>query len=162
LCRNLLPDEGRSMEHCHIIFTSRLLATWDKNDGRYHLRVSIYSIPCIISLPGVVEAPARARGYYMALQRGIPAEILKNIYRGRYIDYGDARMTEVIKGYVLQAIVFHSTGDAFCNEGSCRLFNAHRQEEMIHARMGGEYGAYTHHKRVIDEINDFLEGKNGG
>jgi len=40
-------------------------------------------------------------------------------------------MMEVAKGYALQAIVFHSTGDAFCGDENCRFFNAHWQEGMI-------------------------------
>jgi len=158
--RNLIHEKERCMKHCHIVFTNRLFATWDENDARYHLRVSVYSIPSIISLSGIVEAPAKPRDYYIKLYQGVSPEILKNIYRGKYIDYEDERMTEVVKGYVLQAIVFHSTEEAFCGDRNCRLFNAHWQEDMIFSQLDGKYEICPFHKKIIQRINDLLEGRN--
>ncbi len=155
--RKIIGEGEKNMEHCHIIFTNRLFATWDEIDKRYHLRVSVYSVPSIISLSGIVEAPAKPREYYIELQMGIPRETLKHIYKGRYIDYGDERMTDVMKGYVLQAIIFHSTGDAFCNDRDCRLFNAHWQEEIINSQLKGDYEVCPFHKKIIEKINEFME-----
>ena len=69
-------------------------------------------------------------------------------------------MTEVVKGYVLQALVFHSTEEAFCEDRNCRFFNAHWQEEMIAAQLGGGYEICPFHQNIIRKINEFLEGKN--
>lgn len=64
---------------------------------------------------------------------GIVVNTLKQKFAGRYIDYDDSHITEIIKGYVLQAMFYHITGNPFCNNRNCRLFNAHWQEEVIQA-----------------------------
>jgi hypothetical protein len=129
-----------------------MVATWDRNDRRYHARASIYSFPCIISTTGLVEAPAKPREYYLKRQMGINSETLKEEFRGRYLDYEDERLTEVIKGYVMQAFFFHLTGSPFCDDKNCRLFNAHWQEELIQAQLkrGSEFCKV--HEEMIDRL----------
>jgi len=51
-----------------IIITKRLFATFDVVGKHIHLRSSLYSYPSIISLSGIVEAPAKPREYYLAKQ----------------------------------------------------------------------------------------------
>ncbi|MEE8167814.1 MAG: DUF6775 family putative metallopeptidase [Candidatus Hydrothermarchaeales archaeon] len=131
----------------HVVFTSRMLATWGGN--RYHGRTIICSYPlALISTTGLVEAPARPREYYARLlarqkaeQMGFQVpdeekfkEELKEEFKDRMLDY-DERLTEVIKGYVLQALSFFLTQEAFCDDPGCRLYNAHTQEEMINAQL---------------------------
>nr|AIE95992.1 hypothetical protein [uncultured marine thaumarchaeote AD1000_71_D06] len=48
----------------HIVFTNRLICTYDTTDSRYHGRAVICSNPSIISTTGMIEAPARPREYY--------------------------------------------------------------------------------------------------
>lgn len=138
---NLIPEEERKSNFLHIIFTNQMFATWDKNDRRYHARVSIYAFPSLISATGLVEAPAKPREYYLKRQMGISPEILREEFTGRYLGYEDDRLTEVMKGYVMQAFFFHVTGNPFCEDKNCRLFNAHWQEEVIHAQLktGNEF-----------------------
>ncbi len=62
----LVTRPERRLEFVHIVFTNRLLATWDDNDRRYHLRTSVYGIPSLISTTGLIEAPAKPREYYLA------------------------------------------------------------------------------------------------
>jgi hypothetical protein len=132
---NLIPEDERKSNFLHIIFTNQMAATWDRNDRRYHTRVSIYSFPCIISTTGLVEAPAKPRGYYLRRQMGVNSETLREEFRGRYLNYEDERLTEAVKGYVMQSFFFHMTGNPFCGDKSCRLFNAHWQEELLHAQL---------------------------
>lgn len=141
LMRSLLPREERGLDLLHVALTNRLLATFDPGDRVYHARVIICGYPTVISTSGVVEGPAKPREFYLA-KRGYtalgitpPTEALKEDIRGRFIDYDDERMTEVLKGYVLQALFYHLTGDPFCDNPDCRLFNAHWQEEMIRAQI---------------------------
>jgi hypothetical protein len=141
LLRSLLPPDERSLETLHVAMTSRLLATFDPGDRVYHARVIICGYPSVISTSGVVEGPAKPREFYLA-KRGYtalgvtpPTEALKEEIRGRFVDYDDERMTEVLKGYVLQAFFYHLTGDPFCQDPECRLYNAHWQEEMIRAQL---------------------------
>ena len=48
----------------HIVFTNKLICTYDTTDSRYHGRTVICSNPAIISTTGMIEAPARPREYY--------------------------------------------------------------------------------------------------
>lgn len=142
LFRELIPSDESDLENIHVVFTNRLFATLDENDRRYHARVIICGHPSLISTTGIVEAPAKPRDFYR-LKMGYqifgtnipPADVLEQQFKDRFIDYDDARLTEVMKGYIMQAIVYHITGEAFCNDRQCRLFNAHWQEEVIEAQI---------------------------
>jgi len=149
---NLISEDERGLEHCHIIFTNQLLGTWDGDDCRYHARVSVYGFPSVISPTGVVEAPAKPREFYLKRQLGTPIEILKSEFRGRFIDHGDPRLTEVLKGYVMQALSFHMTGNTFCEDPYCRLYNAHWQEELIRAQLDGKYEFCRKHRRFLKRL----------
>ncbi len=137
----LLPEDELTLEHIHIIFTSRLFGTFDEADGRYHACVGVYGFPSLISTSGIVEAPAKPKEYYTLKQRYmavgdiVSLEKLNEKFAGRFIGYDDSRLTEVMKGYVMQAIFYHIFGDPFCPERNCRLFNAHWQEEVIAAQL---------------------------
>ena len=139
--RELIPREELNVEHAHIVFTNRLFGTFDQGDGRYHAHVSVYGFPSLVSTTGIVEAPAKPKEYYTmrrgyaALGMAVPIEELKEKFRGRFIDYDDERLTEVIKGYVMQALFYHLKLDPFCDDMKCRLFNAHWQEEVLEAQL---------------------------
>jgi hypothetical protein len=79
---------------------------------------------------------------------------LKEEYKGSFIDYGDPRMTDVLKGYVLQALFYHLTGYPFCDDKNCRLFNAHRQSEMIHAQLLSQHELCSHHQTMLDQLKE--------
>ncbi len=119
----------------HIIFTGLLTCTFSEDDWRYHARAVICGTPSIISTTGIIEAPAKPREFYVS-QFGRDANSLKKRLAGRFIDYGDRRMTEVATGYVLQALFFFVTGgEPFCESDSCRLYNAHWQEDLIRTQV---------------------------
>lgn len=102
----------------------------------------MYGFPSLISTTGIVEAPAKPKEFYelkqeyVALGLPVPIEELKKKFRGRFIDYDDERLTEIMKGYVMQALFYHIFGEPFCRERRCRLFNAHWQEEVLEAQLG--------------------------
>ncbi len=150
--QNLIPDYEKSVENIHLVFTRRIVATL--ND-RYHARVVLLSIPSVISVTGIVEGPAKPREFYIAKRKlitlGVPPEVLKEKFSGRFVDYGDARITEIAKGYAIQAIVHHISGEGFCQDKNCRLFNAHWQEDMIHAQLS-EPEFCERHERLIKNI----------
>lgn len=56
-------------------------------------------------------------------------------FTGRILECDDSRIIEVMKRYALQAVLYHLTGNASCENRNCRLFNAHWQEEVIHAQV---------------------------
>ncbi|MFQ5816162.1 MAG: DUF6775 family putative metallopeptidase, partial [Candidatus Hydrothermarchaeaceae archaeon] len=143
-------------EEYHLVFTSRMLSTWERD--RYHGRAIICGLPLsIVSTTGMVEAPARPKEYYaklLAMQRvrdtGLwtPDEVdfeaeLRREFADRILDY-DERLTEAAMGYALQTVSFFLTYDAFCPDPNCRLYNAHTQEELIHAQLESGKICKTH------------------
>ncbi len=152
LLGNLVFEGNLKEQNCTILFTNQLIGTWDSNDCRYHIRTSLYGFPHIISIPGMVMAPAKPQEFYLKRQMGVPVEFLKEEYKGKFLEHGDERMTEVIKGYVMQALFFHLTGDPFCEDPDCRLFNSHWQEQMIHAQLDGAYEFCPRHEELLNNV----------
>jgi len=146
----------------HILFTSRMLATWD---DKYHGRTIMIHHPlAVISTTGIVEAPKKPTEYYTRLLSYQFAQAMghqvtdivkyekeiKESLKDSFIDYDDQRLTEVAKGFVMQAVVYFLTTDAFCEDPSCRLFAAHTQEDLIKSQLEGEEFCSVHRKMVGD------------
>ena len=152
----LITTEERVFNFVHIFFTNRLFATWEEGDHRYHARTSVYGFPSVISTSGIVEAPARPREYYLLKQQyemlGKDLLELKEKFRGRFVDYDDERLTEVMKSYAMQAVFYALSGNPFCEDKGCRLYNAHWQEELIFAQLESEYEFCERHTRVLDSL----------
>jgi len=158
LLRQLLPGEERNLGHLHIIFTNQLLATWE--ESRYHLRVGVFGYPCILSTTGAVEAPAKPREYYLlkqqytALGMSDAAAVLEEELGKRVLRHDDPRLTEVMKGYVMQAVFYHLFGEAFCRDKGCRLYNAHWQEEMLYAQVESPYEFCPGHLEMLTRLRE--------
>lgn len=148
-----MPRKKKGLNMMHIVFTDRFFGTFDEDDLRYHGRVILLGIPTIISTTGLVEAPAKPREYYIAKRlMGIGDEELQEQFRGRFLDYEDERMTEAMKGYVMQGLFYHAFGEAFCSELKCRLYNAHWQEEVIKAQFSSPEFCKKHEKMLAQLI----------
>jgi hypothetical protein len=148
-----LPLDSRVLEVVNIWFTERLCATWDENDRRYHTRVSIYGQPSIISTSGMLYAPARKRSYYLARRAGLAPSPDSSSDGKDFLKRGDARISDVARGYAMQAVFFAITGKPFCEDPRCRLFNAHWQSEMLEAQLGG--GDYCgRHREIMKSWSD--------
>ena len=122
----------------HIIFTNKLTATFDNDDFRYHARALISSNPTIISTTGIIEAPAKPKQYYLDLMTNFSEgkiEEIKEKYKGEFLEYHDSRLSDITEGYVLQAIMYYGTGEAFCEKKECRLFNAHWQKDLFYSQI---------------------------
>lgn len=131
-----------SLPTASIVFTDRLASTYSRDDLRHHLRTVICGFPSVVSIPGVVEAPAKPREYYLMKQRmelegagELLLQKLKSSFRSRFVDYDDPELFEVLKGLSLQAVLYHLTIDPFCENRSCRLFNAHWQEDLMRSQV---------------------------
>jgi hypothetical protein len=135
--RRMTPQQEHNLSHAHIIFTSRLFGTYE--DNRYHARVAVFGTPSLISTTGIVEAPAKPREFYLRRQLRENEAVLKEEFKGRFIDYNDERITEVMKGYLMQAFFYHAFDNPFCDDPNCRLYNAHWQEEVIKAQIDSKY-----------------------
>lgn len=129
----------------HIIFTNLLVCTYDDSDNRYHARSIISANPSIISIPGIIEAPAKSREYCIDLMTG-STDLTK--YDGQFLTYDDHTMLEqVIQGYCMQCIFYYESGEVFCMDRNCRLYNAHWQADLLHSQI--ESGKLCDHHDII-------------
>ena len=60
---------------------------------------------------------------------------IKKKYKDQFVDYHDVRLSEIIGGLILQSILYYETGNAFCKQKDCRLFNAHWQKDLIFSQL---------------------------
>lgn len=142
-------------DHVHVLFTNLLTCTFGEEDWRYHARAVICGTPSIISTVGIVEAPAKPSEFYLA--HG--SLDVKRRLAGRFIDYGDGRMTAAATGYALQALFFFMTdGEPFCDDNSCRLYNAHWQEDLIRTQVQSP-ALCLKHRSVLNKFNQRMAEK---
>ncbi|MFB6184005.1 MAG: DUF6775 family putative metallopeptidase [Haloarculaceae archaeon] len=137
-----LPDDERDLDHLHVPLVDRVVGTWGDHDGRWHKRVNVLGQPALVSVPGLYEAPAKPEAYYKAKQKHAmlsgdapPREVLEQEVDGEFLVADDPRTTDALKGYVLQAVHYLDTGEAFCDEEGCRLSNPHRQPGVVEAQL---------------------------
>jgi hypothetical protein len=104
--------------------------------------VDVLGQPALVSVPGLYEAPAKPEAYYRekqihALLSGDapPREVLEEEVEGEFLVAGDPRTTAALRGYVLQAFHYLETGEAFCEEPGCALYDAHRQAALVEAQL---------------------------
>jgi hypothetical protein len=136
LYQSMIDDSSSS-----VIVTDRLAMTWSDDDLRYHARVAVFGFPSVISMSGLVEAPARPKEYYFAKQAMDPKGMgasegsLAEEFYGRFLESDDERTPAVLRGYLLQCLFYMNTLEPFCKKKDCMLYNAHWQEEMLHAQV---------------------------
>ncbi|MFN4337085.1 MAG: DUF6775 family putative metallopeptidase [Candidatus Nitrosocaldus sp.] len=156
---SMIAEEESSLDYVHIIITDMLIATYSEEDMRYHLNTVVLGYPNIVSTTGIIEAPAKPKEfytlYYYYLSQGITISMdeLKSIFKDTILEHDDPRLTDIVKGYIMQAVFYSILKDApFCNEKRCILYNAHWQDEVIeaHIRNGG---LCQRHREVLDEFN---------
>ncbi len=152
----LIPINENKMNTLHIIFTNKLTCTFDENDFRYHARAIIGSNPTIISTTGIIEAPAKPKQYYLDLMTNFSENKVKEIkkkYKGEFLEYHDSRISEIAEGYLLQAITYYETGEAFCIHKDCRLFNAHWQKDLFFSQLENKRFCKKH-EEILDELKN--------
>ena len=147
-----LPERGMLWGDRPLFITRDYIATFDKDALRWHLRYAVFSFPVIISLPGIIEAPARPRAYYLLRGQGIPDEMMPDSLKDRYLAANDSRLPRVLAGILLQAFFYYQTGDPFCTDPLCSLYNAHWQEELIQAQITNKTDLCPRHYKVLQSI----------
>lgn len=150
ILRNALPEEERGLSTHHIIFLDRLIATHEGD--RYHARVVYCSIPSIISTLGLIQAPARPKEFYQFKNAHpyMPEELILEQFKEKVLGYEDPRLTEVAKGIALQTVLWIAGFEPFCTDPSCKLYNAHWQEELINSQINGRI--CPKHARILKKI----------
>lgn len=138
----------------HVVLTDLLLGTYDYDDLRYHGRALVAANPGIVSLPGIIYAPARPRDYCLdmmtAARYGNVSDV-ESRHAGRFLIPLDPRIQDAVKGYVLQALFYYETGEAFCADTKCRLYNAHWQEELIESQSTSPQFC-RRHQSILDDM----------
>ncbi len=143
----------------YIIFTNKLTVTFDNDDFRYHARALISSNPTIISTTGIIEAPAKPKQYYLDLMTNYSEgkiEGIKEKYKGEFLEYHDSRLSGIAEGYVLQSIMYYATGDVFCENKKCRLFNAHWQKDLLYSQLENKKLCDKHQEKLNEIKNQAL------
>ena len=140
----------------HMIFTDLLVCTYDYSDSRYHARAAILANPCIISIPGMIEAPAKSREYYIDVMTGNTSKENMSKYDGKFLTYDKhdhSRLQTVAQGYCMQCIFYYMSGEAFCTDKRCRLYNAHWQSDLLYSQIdSGKLCDY--HDGMLQNIRD--------
>ena len=139
----------------HIVFTNKLTCTFDERDFRYHARALIGSNPAIISTTGIIEAPAKPKQYYLDLMTSFSKEKIEEVkrkFKDKFLEYHDSRLHEIVEGYLLQSIIYYETGEPFCDNKECRLFNAHWQKDLLHSQLEVGKLCENHQKILQNKI----------
>ncbi|MFB6154939.1 MAG: DUF6775 family putative metallopeptidase [Haloferacaceae archaeon] len=159
--RERLPAGERGLDHLHVALVDRVLGTWGDHDGRWHKRVSVLGQPALLSVPGLYEAPAKPEAYYREKQRHAmrsgdapPREVLESEVEGEFLVADDPRTTGALEGYALQAVHYADTGEAFCDDERCRLYNAHRQGELVRAQLRPPAFCPAHERRYGTDASE--------
>lgn len=132
----------------HIVVTDRLIGTMERYDARYHARTVVCSIPSIISTEGIVQGPAKPREYYTGTEDDMGFSPMEP---------EDPRMTDAIKTYALQSVVWRMTGEPFCRTKECALHNSHWQEELVRYQLKGEL--CDAHRELFQRFQNFIYSK---
>jgi len=156
IVRELIPTIENTLNTLHIIFTNKLTCTFDENDFRYHARSWVGSNPIIISTTGIIEAPAKPKQYYLDLMTNFSEEKIEDIkkkYKGQFLEYNDSRISQIVEGYILQTIFYYETGEVFCDNNQCRLFNSHWQKDLLMSQIENKK-ICKKHKDILIKIKN--------
>ena len=148
-----IPKDEQRIDTLTIILTNKLTCTFDESDFKYHARALIGTNPSIISTTGIIEAPAKPREYYLELMTNFSNQEtnkIKEKFKGEFLDYHDPRLSEILEGYLLQAIMYYETGDKFCKDKECCLYNAHWQKELLDSQLNKKF--CDKHREVLERI----------
>jgi len=153
---DIITNYDSNLNYLHIVFTNKLICTYDMIDNRYHGRAVICSNPAIISTTGMIEAPARPKEYYFEAMKckmqGLDIQNIKRKYNGKFLDYHDKRLSKITEGYLLQTIFYYMTGDVFCDSLNCRLNNAHWQKDLLYSQL--KIGKLCNkHQALLDKLH---------
>lgn len=158
IIKELIPKIENNQDTLHIILTNKLTCTFDQDDFKYHARSWIGSNPIIISTTGIIEAPAKPKQYYIDIMTNISKESIEEIkkkYKGEFLEYNDPRLLDIVEGLLLQIIFYYETGDAFCENNQCRLFNAHWQKDLFISQIKNKKICEKHEKILSKMKNKF-------
>ena len=89
----------------------------------------------IIKRAGRRPAPQRTREASNDNRNTSRLDNVKKNYDQKFLNYHDKRLAKIAEGYLLQAVFYYMTGDAFCDSLDCRLNNAHWQKDLLYSQL---------------------------
>ncbi len=153
ILREAFPHLFKDLKQRPVVIVPEYLATFQHKEKRWHLRYAVFSFPVLISLRGIVEAPARPRRYYAHKSMGLQDHEMPEEIRNKFLTLEDPRFPAALASIILQAWFFYETGYPFCEDRSCCLYNSHWQEDLISASDSSPYLLCPKHEKIL------LEGK---
>ncbi len=167
--RLLIPQEEADMAQLHIIFCSELLGEFDVQNGppcdtlrTLQAGVAALGSPTVISTSGLIEAPKRPREYhfkrtqYLMFGADEHLDELAEQFADRTVGYGDPRLNELLKGYLLIAVIYRATGEGPCSEPTCPLYAARTQQELLEAQAGAQSRICQRHREILNALGEPL------
>ena len=154
--RKRLLANGVLWKERPVFITRDYISSFGRDDLRWHLRYGVFSFPTIVSLPGLIEAPARPREYYLLRTQGVPDEKMPTSLKDRYLTISDPRLSRILAGILLQVHFYYQGGDPFCRDPLCSLYDAHWQEELICSQRDEPYIVCPAHQQVLEKEETWL------
>ena len=148
----LMDPEEAKHSHLHVMFTANYLGTWGASEPHLRLRAAVLGTLNIISTSGLVEALELPRQYHFMRQQlavlGIEEDV-DQVFADRTLGYGDPRLNEVCKGYLMQAVFYRLTGDTGCDDPACRLHLHSTHDAALRTQVLGRPGLCPKHKQEL-------------
>lgn len=152
--RLLIAEEERAGDRLHVMFTANYLGVWREDEAYLRLQAAALGLPSIISTSGLVEALALPKQYHFLRQQmavlGVEADV-EEIFADETVGYGDPRLNEICKGYILQALYFQMTRETGCSDPECRLHIVPSHVETLKTQVTGKPGLCERHRDLFVE-----------
>jgi hypothetical protein len=149
--RLLIPEDESPRGRLHIAFTANYLGVWRDDEAYLCLRPTALGLPNLISTSGLVEALELPKKYHFMRQQlailGIE-EDLDGLFAEETLAYGDPRLNEICKGYILEAIFFHLAGEIGCADPDCRLHITGSHVETLRTQVQGSGTLCERHREL--------------
>lgn len=151
LCSELLPSDEVRLDCCHIIVTDQLLGTWQGALRRYNACPAVFGFPSFISLSAAMEGLARSKEQSNPNSDCIIQTDVEKMMEKRDIRHGGASLQEIIKGYALQILFYHITGDPFCEDRKCMLFSDQHHQDLMCAQLRPDARLCDLHSEMLEK-----------
>jgi hypothetical protein len=112
------------LNECHVVFTNRIIATFDNEDKRYHARVVLLGYPNVISIPGLYYALALPKQEYLKKFLGQITQDDRKIKVGKNLE-------KFLLKYIVQCIMYSFYNGIFCSYKNCLCYDNHFFDEVF-------------------------------
>lgn len=151
----LIPDDEAGAGDVHLVFTMHYLGVWPGRGVPLRLAVELFGQPHLLSVSGLIEGLDLPRRYHFLRQQfalfgaGEHLDDLADQFEEETLGYGDARLNEVWKGYLLQALFQQFAGEAGCPQPRCRAHVATDHRATLRLQTGSHPGLCARHEKLL-------------